>query len=177
MLMQLLVASLCGAVMDRFGVSPGVIIAVLSGVGSVFTDVAHRLEPKNAAKIDASAVATKSLILLAALASLSGCAALKTGVPMLSQADAIGRGLAHVVGWCDDRGIQPSTVAMAKQAIDERDYALAFELATRIVTASRAAGDPIPEQVEVTLRLAEGALAAQAIQDAARALSSDAGAP
>lgn len=120
------------------------------------------------------AAATKAGIsivgLVLAVFLLAGCSVLK-GVPALSALDAIGRGVAHVVGWCEDRGIQPATVETARQAIADRDYPTALDLATRLVAAARAKGDPIPEEVEVTLRLAEGALAAQAIQDGMRALS------
>lgn len=101
---------------------------------------------------------------------LPACGSLP-GVPALTALDAIGRGVAHVVGWCSDRGIEPATVDSARQAIADKDYAAALDLAVRLVTAARAKGDPIPEDVEVTLRLAEGALAAQAVQDGMRALS------
>ncbi len=118
-------------------------------------------------------------LLLGILVPCIACSSLAPGIPVLSTVDAIGRGVAHVVGWCEERGVEPATVASAKQAVADRDYRLALDLISRAVTASRKAGDPIPEDVEVTLRLAEGALAAQAIQDGMRALSGakDAGAP
>jgi hypothetical protein len=103
---------------------------------------------------------------------LLGCSpAQLAGVPALTTLDAIGRGVSVVLQWCQARGIQPETIASAQKAIAEKDYPYALDLLGRVVTASRAAGDPIPESVEVTLRLAEGAVAAQAIQDGMRALS------
>lgn len=85
--------------------------------------------------------------------------------------DAIGRGVAHVAGWCDERGIEPETVRTVYKAIDEKDWRLALAETSRMVSAARARGDQVPEEVEVTLRLAEGAIAAQAIQDGMRAVS------
>jgi hypothetical protein len=101
---------------------------------------------------------------------LTGCSSLR-GVPVLSTADAIGRGAAQVFGWCDERGISPEKVDAGRKAIADRDYAAAVALASELVAASRKAGDPIPEDVEVVLRLAEGAMAAQAVADGMRALS------
>lgn len=110
------------------------------------------------------------LIFLVAL--VPACSARLNGVPVLSTIDAVGRGVSHVLGWCEERGIDPGTVQTAKQAVVDRDYGTALEIAKTLVQKSRAAGDPIPEQTEVLLRLAEGALAAQAVQDGMRALSS-----
>lgn len=112
----------------------------------------------------------KRALLLLALA-LPACGSAATGVGVLSAVDAIGRGVAHVAGWCDERGIEPETVRTVYKAIDERDWRLALTEATRLVSAARARGDQVPEDVEVTLRLAEGAVAAQAIQDGMRAVS------
>ncbi len=113
----------------------------------------------------------KRALLLVLLAAWSlGCSTL-AGVPILSAVDAIGRATAHLVGWCDDRQIDPVTVVAAKEDIEAKNYGAALELVERSVAAARAKGDPIPEDVEVTLRLVEGALAAQAVQDGMRALS------
>jgi hypothetical protein len=106
-----------------------------------------------------------------ALLSLSGCAALEKGVPALTVIDAVGRGLSQVLGWCEKRGIDPTTVRDAEQAVAEKDYGRAVELAASLVEKSRAAGDPVPEDVEVVLRLAEGAIAAQAVQEGMSAIS------
>ena len=95
----------------------------------------------------------------------------RAGIPVLSTIDAIGMGVSRVAGWCEDRGIEPETVASAKRLADTKDYTGALALLNDLVTKARAAGDPIPADVEMTLRLAEGAMAAEAVQEGMRALS------
>lgn len=113
-----------------------------------------------------------TLVSLVLLVSALGCTpAQRAGVPVLSAIDAVGRGVSQVMGWCEDAGADRSTLARAQTAIEERDYAEALALSSEMVTRLREAGASVPEEVEVTLRLAEGALAAGAIQDGMRALS------
>ena len=114
---------------------------------------------------------TQKVILLGVVLALGACSTLRSGVPVLSTIDAVGRGVSQVLGWCEERGIDPVAVAAAKQAVVDRDYGTALELAKALVQKSRSAGDPIPEETEVVLRLTEGALAAQAVQEGMRALS------
>lgn len=92
-------------------------------------------------------------------------------VPILSQVDAIGMGVSQVMGWCDKAGADRATLARAQQAVKDRDYAQAIVLASEMAAELRRHGEPIPDEAFVTLKLAEGALAAQAIQDGMRALS------
>lgn len=136
--------------------------------GAVAPLVHHALKASPLAYQGAvKAISTGALLLF-----FTGCGSLpQAAVPALSMVDAIGRGVAHAVGWCDARGIEPVSVESARQALVEKDYGTALDLAARMISNARAKGDPIPEQVEVELRLAEGALAAQAIQDGMRALS------
>ena len=111
-------------------------------------------------------------ILLSVAVQWGGCTpAERAGIPVLSQVDAIGMGVAQIVGWCEKRGVEPETVASALKAAQKRDYRTALALLGDVVARSRAAGDPIPAEVEMTLRLAEGAVAAQAIEDGMRAVS------
>jgi hypothetical protein len=101
-----------------------------------------------------------------------GCTpAARAGIPVLSTIDAIGMGISQIAGWCNDRGIEPETVTSALKAAQEKDYRTALALLGDAVARSRAAGDPIPADVEMTLRLAEGAVAATAIEQGMRALS------
>lgn len=115
---------------------------------------------------------TALLVVLIALI-LPACSPASTpaGVPTLTQLDAIARGASSVLEWTRARGIQPETVLSAQKAVAEKDYGYALDLLGRVVAASRKAGDPVPESVEVTLRLAEGAMAAQGIEQGMRALS------
>lgn len=109
------------------------------------------------------------LVPLALGPGVAACSTLKDAVPALTQADAVGRGVAHVLGWCDAQ--EPDAVTAAKIAAARGDYAQALQIAEGIVTRSREAGVEVPESVEVTLRLAEGAVGAEAVQNAARALA------
>lgn len=126
---------------------------------------------KNDGFIRRDALVAITMLALAGLAPLAialGCAELKAAEaaasPVLSVVDAIGHGVANVVGWCDEHGVDAKTVATAKQAIADRDYATAVTMAADLVSKARAAGDPIPQDVEVTLRMAEGLIAAHAIE-------------
>jgi hypothetical protein len=122
---------------------------------------------------------TRSLAIAACLlaASLAACRcspAERAGVPILSQVDAIGIGLSRVLGWCEGHRVDGPTLERARRAAADKDYGQALALTADLVAAARAAGDPVPEDVEVTLRLAEGAVAAHAVEVGMRALSTPA---
>lgn len=95
----------------------------------------------------------------------------RAGVPVLSTVDAIGRGVSKVLGWCDAAGADETTLARAVEAYEKRNYQDAVALAADMVRNLREAGADVPEDTELMLRLVEGAMAAQAIQDGMRALS------
>lgn len=115
---------------------------------------------------------TKTILLVSLVAALllGGCNP-AAFVPVLSTVDAVGRGLSRVLGWCDDHGVDAAKLAEAKKVAESKDYQQALVMAVELVSKARAAGEPVPEDIEVMLRLAEGAMAAQAIQDGMRALS------
>jgi hypothetical protein len=111
-------------------------------------------------------------ILLTATFVAGACTpAERAGIPALSTIDAIGMGVAQIAGWCEKRGIAPETVDKARKLAADKDYQGALVLLADLVTKSRAAGDPIPAEVEMTLRLAEGAAAAASVEAGMRALS------
>lgn len=85
---------------------------------------------------------------------------------ILTAADAIDRGAAQVLGWCEANGASPTDVAQAAAAAEKGDMAGAFTILDRLV-AERGA----PQDVRDLLVLAEGAYAAKAVQDGMRALS------
>ena len=92
-------------------------------------------------------------------------------MPQLSVPDSLGHGLAQVLDWCDDAGGDTSKRELARRALEDRDYAAAFGLASQVIRELRGAGARVPKQIEVVLRLAEGALASEGLQDGMRALS------
>lgn len=101
---------------------------------------------------------------------LAGCGS-GLGAPVLSTVDAVGRGVSNVLGWCEKAGADETTLARAHRAFEDRDYRAAVALASKMVTNLRESGAAVPEETEVMLRLAEGALAAQAIDAGMSAIS------
>lgn len=93
------------------------------------------------------------------------------GVPVLSQIDAIGSTLAQAVGWCEDHGATPETVLTARKAIADKDPGAAVDVVRAMLEASAKAGEPIPPEVVALVQTAEGAIAAESIQNGMRALS------
>jgi hypothetical protein len=90
---------------------------------------------------------------------------------MLSAADLIGRSAARVLGWCENApGAEPSRLAQARKAVDEKDYITAAMLLHQAVNDLRAAGTEPPPDIAGSQMLL-GALAAEAIQNGMRALS------
>lgn len=120
---------------------------------------------------------TTPLVAILCLVFIGCTPAARAGIPVLSTVDAIGMGVAQVAGWCEDRGVEPETVASAKRLADSKDYQGALALLADVVSKARAAGDPVPADVEVTLRLAEGAAAAYAVEQGMRAISAPTPAP
>lgn len=139
----------------------------------MLTGDAHAAEPpKRAGSADPSTLAVALLWFATIGGGMLGCDAVR-GVPVLSTADAVGRGLSHVLGWCKDAGADETTLARALEAYERKEHAEAVSLAVDMVKNLRAAGRDVPEETEVLLRLAQGALAAQAIDDGMSALSGE----
>lgn len=102
---------------------------------------------------------------------LSGCTPTQRSLPVLSQVDAIGATLAQAVGWCADHGATPENVLQAHKAIADKDPGAAVDVVRKMLEASAKAGEPVPPEVVALVQTAEGALAAQAIQDGMQAVS------
>jgi|GEM_PF-6219371 len=97
-------------------------------------------------------------------------------IPVLSQVDAIGSTVAQAIAWCEDHGAEPADVLEALKAVSEKDPGTAAVVAHRILSKMSAKGVPIPPEIVALVQTAEGALAAQAIQDGMTRLSTG-GAP
>lgn len=95
----------------------------------------------------------------------------RAGIPVLSQVDSIGIATAHVLGWCNEHGIDADTAARATKAIHEQDYKTAVPILAQVVDASIKAGDIPDKDVQAFIRLAEQIVAVEAMQDAMRAVS------
>ncbi len=114
----------------------------------------------------------KTLLLIAALSvACTPAERARLGVPVISQIDAIGSTLAQAVGWCEDHGADRAAVDDARKAIQEKDLGAAIERIHVILQKSAESGEKIPVEVVALVETARGALAAQAIQDGMRALS------
>ena len=112
----------------------------------------------------------KLLLSILALVFTSGCGTIH-GVPVLTALDAMGRGAAQVLGYCEDRGVDASTVKQGYDALAKEDYAALHDILEQVMVKARAQGDPIPEQTEVVFELTQQALAAHAIEQGMRAAS------
>jgi hypothetical protein len=117
-------------------------------------------------------------LMLGALLIAPGCSpAERAGIPIISQIDAVGMKAAQLLGWCESHGGDAVAVKRAADALADEDYITAIEETTRIVEALRRAGKPIPSEIEIGLRLAQGTLeglkTAQALENASRALADD----
>ena len=109
--------------------------------------------------------------LLCALLFVAACTpSQRAGIPVVSTVDAIGMGVSRVLGWCEEHDVPPSSIDAAREAAQRGDYAAAAAIAEDML---RDAGreEAVPADVVATLRLVQGALAAQAIDDAMSALS------
>lgn len=144
-------------------------IMLILGIGAPAVTL-HMPVPQRAAVPPSGVVAV--LLMVALAAPMTACTpAQRSGVPVLSTVDAVGRGLSHVLGWCEENGADESRLAKAERATENRDYLAAIALASEMVRDARKEGAAVPEDVEVTLRLAEGLMAAHAIEQGMRALS------
>ncbi len=146
---------------NRGVITPDQTMGLMGTLATLGVAGAHRMRPPKAA-----AVATAALLLLV------GCTpAQRSMVPILSTVDAIGMGLSRAMGWCEAAGADKTTLARARKAYEDQDYATATMLVSEIAAELRRNGADVPDDAFVTLKLAEGALAAQSIQDGLRALS------
>lgn len=156
---QTLLQVLCYIAGDRGWLSPETAMAIMGLLAVGGTNGGHRL--KRGAVVAA----------VAFLCAVGCTPAERAGVPVLSTIDAVGRGVSKVLGWCDDAGADEKTLARAIAAYEQKNYREAVVLAAEMVKNLRAAGAEVPEETELMLRLVEGAMAAQAIDDAMSALS------
>lgn len=137
-------------------------------------------KPRGFASVGAWLVLLFVASVVTALVSLTGCtpaefqeakAVVVAEVPVLAQVDAIGRVIAQAVGWCEVHGATPDTVVEAKKAIADKDLPTAVDVVRKMLIASAKAGVPVPADVVALVETAEGAMAAEGIQDGMRALS------
>jgi hypothetical protein len=98
------------------------------------------------------------------------CAALTSAVPVLSQADAIGRGVAHVLGWCEDNKVSPDVIAKAAKELADKQYLAAISAVEPALTKAINRGE-VPVEVQTSYQLAKGLAAAYAVEQGMRALS------
>lgn len=118
---------------------------------------------------------TLRIFLVALCLALTGCgnpAALAQGATTaLSVVDAIARAVPKVVSTCEEAGADVERVKIAKEAIKNGDYATAIVVARELLESVRKQGVEIPEDVDEKLSLAEGAMAAGAIERFAKKIS------
>jgi hypothetical protein len=102
-------------------------------------------------------------------------------VPSMSKIDAIGIAVSHAVGWCEAHGADATAVSTARKALVDRDPGTAISVIRKMLEATAAAGEPVPPELVATVELAEGLLAAKALQEGMQAITylktRDAGAP
>ncbi len=111
------------------------------------------------------------LLFLAALALLPGCSHLPEPSTVLRDVDSVGRGVAHVLGWCESAGGDATRIAAAAEAARHGDYPTALEQAKAVVSELRAGGTVVPDETATLLELAEQVLAARAVEQGMRAVS------
>lgn len=115
-----------------------------------------------------------ALIALAALSPVIFCTPAqraKLTVPTLSQIDAIGSTIAQAVEWARDHGVDDELALQALQAISDKDPRQALDITRKMLEALAAKGEPVPPGIVALVQTAEGALAAESIQNGMRALS------
>jgi hypothetical protein len=114
---------------------------------------------------------TRGIVAALALSLTAACTpAQRAGIPVVSQIDAVGMALSDVLGWCDSHGADKGGLAEALRALQREDYSTAAAQ-TAVLMRDVGEREHVPRDVVAMLRLVEGALAAQAIQDGMRALS------
>lgn len=112
------------------------------------------------------------LLLCAAVLIASGPqACTPQQVATLTAVDAVGRGLAHALGYCADAGADRVKLDQAVTEAKRSNYAPAVVLARQMVAELEAAGKQTPEEVATTLDLLEEVIAARAVEQGMRALS------
>lgn len=89
----------------------------------------------------------------------------------IQTADALGRGVAHVLGWCEQNGATPSDLIAAVEDARKGDYGEALRLAALMVEQAKQAGHEPPSETATVLALAQELEAARAVEQAARALA------
>lgn len=112
----------------------------------------------------------KQAAAVALVLMVSGCVALRSAVPILSQADAIGRGVSHLLGWCEDNKVSPAAIAEAERELAAKNYAAAIAAFEPALTRAIQRGD-VSEDVQAEYQLARGMAAAYAVEQGMRALS------
>ena len=98
----------------------------------------------------------------------------KLAVPTLSLIDALGSTIDQAAEWARDHGADEQLVLETLQAVSDKDPRRAVTIVRKLLEALAAKGEPIPPQVVALVQTTEYALAAEAIQDAMRALSAPA---
>jgi hypothetical protein len=94
----------------------------------------------------------------------------RAGFPVLSTVDAIGSGVAHVLGWCEDNELPPEAIAAAVKALTEKQYLAALAAVEPALTQAIRRGE-VPTEVQASYQLARGMAAAYAVEQGMRALS------
>jgi hypothetical protein len=102
---------------------------------------------------------------------LTGCGAASTIASGIRTANTVGRGLAPVLGWCEENGGAVDRIRGAADAIQRNDLGQALDLTSSVVRDLKRLGVPVPEDKAALLQLATELYAAQAIEQAARALA------
>lgn len=109
--------------------------------------------------------------LLAVILLASACTpAQRAAFPVISTVDAIGSGVAHVLGWCQDNDLPPEAVAAAVKALAEKQYLAAIAAVEPALTQAIGRGE-VPPEVQTSYQLAKGMAAAYAVEQGMRALS------
>ena len=101
---------------------------------------------------------------------LAGCSGAQIAAA-LKAADAVGRGIANVAGWCEENGAKPADVVATVESAKKGDYQQALDLAARMVSELKRSGVKVPDETATMLELAQQAYAAKALEQGLRALS------
>lgn len=112
-----------------------------------------------------------TLLLLTSCASCTEVDRQKLIVPVLTKIDAIAWTLKQAVTWCEAHGIDKESVAKAKDAIERKDLGEAIDLIRVALHKTADSGTPVPPEIVALVDTAEEAIAANVVQDFARAVS------
>lgn len=116
------------------------------------------------------AVAFIAGLLLLPIASACTPAARAKVLPVLSAVDAVGVTVANALGWCQDHGVDETTLSRARRAAEHRDYGEAVAIARHLLDVSAKAGVDVPTELVASLTLAQQILDVQGLQAGMRAL-------